>query len=180
MEPGMAYEGRERIEQARRPALVSAFRELRDVVFARDSAIPYQLKREVFTIASIAAGCTHCQAHGGYSLHEEGVDGARVQALWAFERSPLMSDAERVAFRFARDASLTPNATTADHHAALRQHYSDAEIAEMLAVISLAGWLNRWNDSLATVTDEKSASWAEEHLAPVGWERGRHAPSPEA
>ncbi len=173
----VTYEGRERIEQARRPELLSAFRALRDQVLSRDASIAYQLKREIFTISSIAAGCTHCQAHGGYSLHEEGVDDERIQALWDFERSPLVNDAERAAYRFARDSSLAPNATTAQHHADLREHYSDAQIAEMLSVVSLAGWLNRWNDSLATITDEKSASWADEHLSPVGWERGRHAPA---
>lgn len=51
-------DGRERIERARRPELVSAYQTLRDVVFARDSLIPYQLKRELFTISSIPAGRT--------------------------------------------------------------------------------------------------------------------------
>jgi len=169
-------DARERIDRARSPELVSAYQALRDVVFARDSLIPYPMKRELFTISSIAGGCTHCQAHGGYSLHEEGVDDARIQALWDFEQSPLMTDAERAAFRFARDAGLAPNATTAQHYADLRAHYSEEEIAEILAVISMGGWLNRWHDSLATVTDERSASWADEVLSPTGWERGRHAP----
>ncbi|MEX2375568.1 MAG: carboxymuconolactone decarboxylase family protein [Dehalococcoidia bacterium] len=175
MEATVRYTRRSDIEQARPPELIEAVSQLRDVVFSRDSSVPYSLKREIFTISSIAAGCTHCQAHGSYSLHREGLDDARIHALWDFARSPLFEESERAAFRFARDASLAPNATTAEHHAALREHYSDAEIAELLSVISLAGWLNRWNDSLATVTDEESASWAEEHLSAVGWERGRHA-----
>jgi len=111
------YEHRDAIEQARRPEVAAAFRALRDAVLSRDSLIPYPMKREIFTISSIAAGCTHCQAHGSYSLHEEGVDDARIQALWDFERSPLFSDGERAAYRFGRDASLAPNATTPEHHA---------------------------------------------------------------
>ena len=36
------------------------------------------------------------------------------------------------------------------------------------------GCLNRWNDSLATVTDQESIDRAIENLASVGWDIGRH------
>jgi hypothetical protein len=57
----------------------------------------------------------------------------------------------------------------------LRRHYYDRQIVEMLAVISLAGWFNRWNNSIATVTDRESVEWAQVNLAKVGWELGKHA-----
>jgi hypothetical protein len=44
----------------------------------------------------------------------------------------------------------------------------------MLAVISLAGWYNRWNNSIATVTDQESVDWAENNLRAVRWELGKH------
>jgi hypothetical protein len=56
----------------------------------------------------------------------------------------------------------------------LRQHYSERQIVEMLAVISLAGWYNRWNNSIATVTDQESIDWAEGNLKAVGWDLGKH------
>ena len=40
----------------------------------------------------------------------------------------------------------------------------------MLAVISLAGWYNRWNNSIATVTDRESVDWAEANLKDKGGE----------
>ena len=57
----------------------------------------------------------------------------------------------------------------------MRRHYADRDIVAMLAVISLAGWFNRWNNSIATVTDQESVDWAQANLKAVGWELGKHA-----
>lgn len=167
------YTRRNEIEEARSPIVLRAFRALQDAI-AETATLSAQLRREVFTIASIGGGCRHCQSHGGFSLAKLGVDTARIQALWDYETSTLFTEAERTAYRFALRASQVPNAVTPHVHAELREHYSDAEIAELLLQISLAGWLNRWNDSLATVTDQESVDWATEHLSPVGWEVGKH------
>lgn len=137
--------------------------------------IPDRLKSEVFTVASLASGCRHCQAHGAYGLHLRGVNTERIQALWTFERSPLFTDAERAALRLACDAGAVPNGVTAQHFEDLRRHFSDDQIKEMLAVIALTGFLNRYSDTLSVVTDQESADWALEHLAPVGWALGKHA-----
>ena len=32
----------------------------------------------------------------------------------------------------------------------------------------------RWNDTIATVTDQESIDFATENLADVGWQRGKH------
>jgi hypothetical protein len=43
-----------------------------------------------------------------------------------------------------------PNAVTDAHFAELKKHYTDAQIVEIVAVISLFGFLNRFNDTTAT------------------------------
>ena len=111
-------------------------------------------------MASIAGGCQHCQAHGAYTLQLMGVDPDRIRDIWSFEQSAEFTQAERAALRLARDGALVPNAVGPGHFSALRRHYSDRQIVEMLAVISLAGWYNRWNNSIATVTDRESVEWA--------------------
>lgn len=139
--------------------------------------VPPQLKGEVFTVVSLAAGCRHCQAHGAYGLHTRGTPDERIQALWDFERSSHFSEPERSALRFARDAGTVPNGVTARHFEDLRTHYADAQITEMLAVIALSGFLNRYSDTLAVVTDQESVDWAKRFLAPLGWRLGKHAGS---
>jgi hypothetical protein len=104
-----------------------------------------------------------------------GVDPDRIRDIWTFEQSTEFTEAEKAALRLARDGALVPNMVEPGHFAELRSHYSDRQIVEMLAVISLAGWFNRWNNSIATVTDSESVEWAEVNLKAVGWELGKHA-----
>ena len=133
-----------------------------------------QLKQEAFTLLSLASGCRHCQAHGGYGLHTAGVSTERIQALWNFERSDQFSDAEKAVYHFALAAGASPNAVTPDHYNVMRKHYSDLQITELLAVVAISGFLNRYSDTLAVVTDQESVDWATDVLGPVGWSQGKH------
>jgi len=42
-------------------------------------------------------------------------------------------------------------------------------------VISMFGWMNRWNDTLATQLEEHPLEFAREHLGASGWTPGVHA-----
>lgn len=164
---------RNEIEEARAPEVQRAFRALQDAI-ASTSTISRELRGMVFVVSSLSSGCRHCQSHGAYGLARSGLPVEKIRALWEYETSPLFTPAERAALRFASAAGQAPNAVTPEHHAELRAHYSDAEIAQILVQLSVGGWLNRWNDSLATVTDEESRNWAMENLASVGWGIGKH------
>jgi alkylhydroperoxidase family enzyme len=168
---------RNEIEEARAPEVQRAFRALQDAI-AQTSTIPRELRGMVFVVSSLASGCRHCQSHGAYGLAKAGVPIEKIRALWDFEISPLFSGAERAALRFASAVGQAPNAVTPEHHAELRKHYSDAEIAQILVQLCVGGWLNRWNDSLATVTDQESLDWAMANLAVVGWDIGKHVGEP--
>jgi alkylhydroperoxidase family enzyme len=168
---------RNEIEEARAPEVQRAFRALQDAI-AQTSTIPRELRGMVFVVSSLASGCRHCQSHGAYGLAKSGLPVEKIRALWEYEASPLFSEAERAALRFASAAGQTPNAVTPEHHAELRRHYSDAEIAQILVQLCVGGWLNRWNDSLATVTDQESLDWAMQNLASVGWDIGKHVGAP--
>ena len=84
------------------------------------------------------------------------------------------SDAEREALRLARDASLVPSDASEEHFERLRDHFNDGEIVEIVSVISLFGWLNRWNDTMATTLEPAAAEFATENLGASGWEIGAH------
>ena len=57
---------------------------------------------------------------------------------------------------------------TAEHFEELRRHWDDGEIVEILAVVSLFGFLNRWNDSMATELEEIPAAFAGCDDRPLG------------
>lgn len=168
---------RNEIEEARAPEVQRAFRALQDAI-ASTSTIPRELRGMVFVVSSLASGCRHCQSHGAYGLSRSGVPVEKIRALWEYEISPLFTEAERAALRFASAAGQAPNAVTPEHHADLRAHFTDAEIAQILVQLCVGGWLNRWNDSLATVTDAESRDWAMANLASVGWDLGKHTGEP--
>ena len=73
-----------------------------------------------------------------------------MTSVFEFETSPLGSAAERAALRVAWHGALQPNAVTDEDFAALKLHFSEREIAEIVAVLSLYGFLNRWNGTLQT------------------------------
>ena len=85
----------------------------------------------------------------------------------------MFDEAERVALRFARDAALVPNEVTPEHFEALRRHWDDGQIVEMLAVVGLFGFLNRWNDTMATALEETPLALASRAYGDR-WDVGKH------
>ena len=164
---------RQRLEIFNWPELVQHLGPLAQLCL-NGGELKLQLKQEAFLLLSLSSGCRHCQAHGGYFLHLSGMPHERIQALWDFERSDMFSPAERAIYYFALAAGASPNAVTPAHYADLREHYSDRQITELLAVVAMSGFLNRYSDTLAVVTDQESADWAQEVLGPVGWSQGKH------
>lgn len=171
----LKYENRQNLEIFGWPELMKIFKDLVELVMVSRSNLTRQLRSELFTMASLAAGCQHCQAHGAYTLQLMGVDADRIRDIWTFEQSAEFTEAEKGALRLARDGAAVPNMVEPGHFVELRRHYSERQIVEMLAVVSLAGWFNRWNNSIATVTDQESVDWAQANLRAVGWTLGKHA-----
>lgn len=152
-------------------------RTLSDLITAiwRTGTLPAGLKPLLAMVASRAAGCRYCQAHEAVDAQMRGVEDEKIAAIWDFETSPLFTEGERATLRFARDASLVPNGATSTHFEELREHWDDGEIVEILAVVSLFGFLNRWNDSMATELEDIPGRFATETLG-ASWEAGKHLP----
>lgn len=140
-----------------------------------NGVIPSELVDLVGLVTSNASGCRYCQAHNGATAAHHGSDPAKIAAAWEFETSEHFTDAERAALRLAFHAGVTPNMTTDEDFAELEKHYSTEEIVAIVAVISLFGWLNRWNDTMATQLEEEPTAFAAATLADRGWEVGKHA-----
>lgn len=158
---------------ARVPGLAEAFSEMAAVVIGNQQ-ISMGLTQMVAQIASSAAGCRYCQAHTGHNAHKLGVSEEKLAELWNFQTSEHFDDAERAALTLALNAGAVPNTATDEHFAELRKHFDDDQIAGLVATISLFGYLNRWNDTMATDLEEPAIAFAGKVLAPSGWEAGKH------
>ena len=157
---------------ARRPEILGAFSELITQIW-NTGTLPKYLKPLIGIVSSVAAGCRYCQAHEAVDARMRDVPEGKIAAIWDFERSPMFDEAERVALRFARDAALVPNEVTPEHFEALRRHWDDGQIVEMLAVVGLFGFLNRWNDTMATALEETPLALASREYGDR-WDVGKH------
>lgn len=168
----------------RRPPLARAFTELNRAVMADHgvgSRVGGELKRLLGHVASRVAGCRYCEAHTIRAAARfgaaEGADSARLDEVWAFRTSPLFSAAERAALEFACAAASVPGAVTASIAAELRRHWDDGEIVEITGVVALFGFLNRWNDAMATTLEAPAAADGARWLGGHGWDAGKHGPT---
>ncbi len=135
--------------------------------------VPTYLKDLIAHVASNAAGCRYCQAHTAHTAHKNGVSIEKLQKVWEFEVSDLFTEQERTALRFALAAGSTPNQVTPEHHKNLKQFFTESQIVEIVATVSIFGFLNRWNDSMATELEDKPFQFAQTHLANT-WNAGKH------
>ena len=160
---------------AYKPELLKAFAALGKAVNGQtEGSVPASLKSMIANASSLAAGCMYCIAHTGSTTSRTGIEDEKIAAIWEFETSPLFSEAERSALRFAQAAAAVPNMVTDADFADLRKHYTDYQIVEIVGVIAMFGFLNRWNDTMATALEEEPIEFAERALAEKGWSGGKH------
>jgi len=155
------------------PELVTAFAGLGATVLQSGELEP-ELKQMIALVASRAHGCQYCQAHTAHSAHARGVSKEKLVAVFEFESSPLFTERERAALRLGWHGALQPNAVSKADVEAAQEHFSERQIVEITAVVALFGFLNRWNDSMATDLEDVPSRFAEESLARSGWQRGKH------
>ncbi len=158
----------------RRPKIVAGFGALTRAVMDPDGEVDLGFKRLIAHFCSRAAGCQYCMAHSLVAAKIHGISDAKVAAVWEYQSSPLYSDAERVALDYALAAGVVPNQVDEALMTRMKAHWSEGQIVEILAAVSLYGFLNRWNDSMATELEAAPAALGESVLSQGGWTGGKH------
>jgi len=158
----------------RRPKMVKGFGELTKAVMDPEGSVDLGLMRLIAHFSSRAAGCQYCEAHSLVAAKIHDVAQDKLDAIWDYRTSPLYSDGERAALDFALAAGSVPNAVDAEIFAQLRKHWSEDQIVQILGAVCLYGFLNRWNDSMATDLEDAPRAMAERVLAKGGWTGGKH------
>lgn len=173
VEQVMGFVPNSMMTMGRRPEILRGFTALSGAVLGPGQLSP-ELKQLVAFVSSNASGCRYCQAHTSSSAARAGASTEKIHAAFEYATNPLFSEAERAALSLANDASLVPNAATDAHFDALEKHFSEEEIVELVSVIALFGFLNRWNDTMATTLETEPIDFATENLTIKGWEAGPH------
>ncbi len=139
-----------------------------------DTEVDPQLLQLAAFSASLAAGCRYCQSHTAHSLTRMSVPKEKIDDILVCDTSPHFSDAERAVVDLAMASARVPNEAAAHHFDTLRRHFSDAQIAQIVAIIAVFGFLNRWNDTVATELESRPRSHAETALERLHWDIGKH------
>ena len=157
-----------------RPRIAMAFIELNKAVMENKGRVTSVLKRLIGYVSSNAAGCRYCQAHTIRAAHRYGASQEQLENIWDYKSHPSFSDAERSALDFAIAGSIIPNGVTDETAENLRKHWDEGEIVEMMGVVALFGFLNRWNDSMGTEMEGGAIESGEKFLKSNGWTIGKH------
>jgi uncharacterized peroxidase-related enzyme len=158
----------------RRPAIAKAFIQLNMAVMANEGRVTSDLKRLIGYLASMTAGCQYCQAHTIRAAERYGAAEDQLAYIWEYRTHPAFSEAERAALDFAVAASSVPNGVDEAVSENVRRHWDEGEIVEILGVIALFGYLNRWNDSMGTSLEDPAFESGKHFLGVHGWTGGKH------
>jgi AhpD family alkylhydroperoxidase len=193
VEGSMGFLPNSMLTMAHMPQLPMAFMMLTSVVFGADlkslmaafadsvpeqgdagNNLPPPLVQLIAFASSVASGCRYCQAHTSHNAHRLGESEDKLAHVLEYETHPAFSESERAVVALAMAAGRVPNEAQADHFEALKAHFNDRQIVQIVAVIAMFGFLNRWNDTMATELEASPVAFAEQALAAIDWARGKH------
>ncbi len=158
----------------RKPKLAMALATMNAAVMDPEGEVDLGFRRLIGHVVSKVSGCLYCQAHTLLGAKNFGVSEEKLADIWSYAHSPHYSSKERLALDFALAASAQPNAVTDDQFKELQQHWSDDEIVEILGVIAMFAFLNRWNDTMATPLEPVPTEVATRSVGARGWAAGKH------
>lgn len=157
-----------------RPRISDAFMEMNKAVMENKGRVTSGLKRLLAYLSSKTAGCRYCEAHAIRAAERYGSEQDKLNNIWEYKTYPAFTEAERAVFDFAIAASSIPNQVDDNIAENLRKHWDDGEIVEILGVVALFGYLNRWNDSMGTHLEGPAAEDGDKFLGKNGWTSGKH------
>ena len=168
VEAFMGYVPNAHLTMAEKPELLMAFSNLAMTIFQSDS-IDMQTKQLIALASSLSSGCKYCQAHTSHGAERAGTDKKKISEILNYKVSDSYSKEERAILDLAFASGRAPNESNEEHFKELKKYFSDEQIIDIVSVISMFGFLNRWNDTLGTKLEDVPKGFVEEKLKPLGW-----------
>lgn len=136
--------------------------------------LPPDLVQLIALSSSVSSGCRYCQAHTGHNAVRFGVSQEKLDSLLSYHESEHFNAMERAVLDLSFAAGEVPNGSRPEHFEVLRNHFNDRQIVQIVGVISLFGFLNRWNDTMATTLESAPLDFSN-NLTSLDWSVGKHA-----
>jgi len=132
------------------PHLLKAVVDLTGTILNKLGPLPDDVKWLLPYMVSHAAHCTYCMAHSENMSASVGIALEKIHSIKVYKTSPLFSDAERYALHLAEKSSQTPSAVTDQDLEELRYYFDSKQIVQIVALIALTAFYNKWNEIMAT------------------------------
>ena len=139
---------------ARAPALAKDMLRV-SLMTLLEGNVDHRLKEIMRIMLARFAGDDHFAGLRSTQAIADGLDEARIEAgCGDYEDSALFSAAEKAALRFADQLYLDPGKVDRAFYDELKQHWSEAEIMEMGAMLAFHYGLQVWMRTLAAGADD--------------------------
>ena len=168
VESFMGYLPNAHLTMSERPELLKAFSGLAGAVFQSDG-LDAGTKQLIALASSLSAGCKYCQAHTSHGAERAGIEEKKIADILNYSESEQFSESEKAVLDLAFAAGKVPNNSNQKHFDKLIKYYSKKEIVDIVSVISLFRFLNRWNDTLGTALEDVPENFVNDKLKPLGW-----------
>jgi len=160
------------LTMAHKPELVKSLVPMLGAVFG-PGTVSQEIKQLAGFGVSHQAGCQYCVAHMTHGAVHAGIPKDKIESFCELV-PPDLSRAEQAVLTIARGAAQSPNAVSAEDFAMLKEHFDDTQIVEIVAVIAMMGFFNRWNDTMATQLEQPAIETVTGVLPEDGWSISKH------
>ena len=150
------------------PNLLNAFSGLSNEIFSSDE-IDNQTKQLIALASSLSSGCKYCQSHTSHGAERAGVSVEKILSILDYQNSDHFSKKEKCVLDLAFASGKVPNEAKKEHFDKLKNHFNPSQITIIVSVISLFGFLNRWNDTFGTQIENVPGDFVKNKLVPKGW-----------
>jgi len=146
----MGYTPNDGLTLARIPGLIEGLNKLTFSIYGDDGYVSNEIKYLISILSSIKSGSGYCSAHTVHGASKLGIDKNKIENIKNFKKSDLFSNKEKAALSIVEEANQIPINVSNRAFSALRLYFDDNQICEIIAVISLFGFLNKWNAIMKT------------------------------
>jgi len=145
---------------ARRPGLVEAVLGMVQVLLRSPGELPEGLRYMIAAQSSRAADSHYSAAHAAHAAAQSGIGQEKIEQLACYDTSPLFDDAERAALDLATAGSQGSGVNVGSAFIAAQNHFSREALIEIVGIVALFGWFNRWNTMMASDLESEPAEFA--------------------
>ena len=154
LEQGFGFVPNDYLAMAHAPAVMQIVVEWTSKLMFSEGEIEMPLRILVAYVASKNYGCMYCTSHCISLGSNAGISLEKMEHIDDFETHAHFTDRERAALLVVKNAYQQPNAVRTSDFNALREHFNNAAIVEIMGIACMMAFYTKWNDTMNTVVEE--------------------------